>query len=60
MFCNKFGQGDIAMLDGNRVKILACILDEDGSFWYEVEPIDFNPPARFRTREVPQEALKEI
>lgn len=62
-----FGIGDIALLkDENnsyrdfRVKIVDCIRDEDGSWWYEVKPIDFTPPTRFATREVPQRSLKRI
>ena len=59
-----FGIGDIALLKDNsnecRVKIVDCIRDEDGSWWYEVKPIDFTPPTRFATREVPQRSLKHI
>jgi len=58
-----FGIGDIALLKDNsnecRVKVVDCIRDEDG-WWYEVKPIDFTPPTRFATREVPQRSLKHI
>lgn len=54
----KFGQGDIAMLEGKfKVKIVMPIQDEDGSWWYEVEAIDFEAPFN---REVPQSALSQI
>ncbi|MBO7731006.1 MAG: hypothetical protein J6S67_00585 [Methanobrevibacter sp.] len=57
----KFGIGDIALLDGHFVvKVVDCIKDEDGSWWYEVKPIDFTPPSRYATREVPQKSLKAI
>lgn len=55
-----FGVGDIARLGEFRVKVLEVIQDEDDSYWYEVEPIGFEPPARFKTREVPQSALERI
>ena len=52
----EFGVGDIAMLDQFKVKVIACFLEEDGSWWYEVEPVEFNSI----TREVRQERLKAI
>lgn len=39
----RFGIGDVALLDGEfKVKIILPIQDEDGSWWYEVESIEFN------------------
>ena len=56
----KFGQGDIAKLGSHRVKVLACFLDENGEWWYEVEGLDIDPGLRWLTREVPQDALEEL
>lgn len=56
-----FGKGDLALLENrHRVKILAVMQDEDGSYWYEVEGIDLIPPVRLLTREVPQSALEHL
>jgi hypothetical protein len=51
-----FGKGDIAMCGKFKVKIVECIQDEDGSWWYEIEPVEFNS----FTREVPQSKLKRL
>jgi hypothetical protein len=51
-----FGKGDIATLDDTFiVRIEEVIEDENGTFWYEVRPIDFDAI----TREVPQKRLEE-
>lgn len=51
-----FKQGDIAMCDGRfKVKVLEVIQDEDGSWWYEIQSIEFDSI----TREVPQSKLTE-
>ena len=55
----KFGIGDIALLEGYRVKVLSCTLD-DGVWWYEVEAIDLDDWARAYTREVRQNQLKAL
>lgn len=62
----KFGEGDIAILRSHRdptithrVKIIMPIQDEDGSWWYEIEGLDIEPPFRLLTREVPQDWLEE-
>lgn len=56
----KFGVGDIAMLSEKfKVKVLECIQDEDGSWWYEVTPTDWTPIGMVN-REVPQKALRAI
>lgn len=52
----EFGKGDIAMCGKFKVKIVECIQDEDGSWWYEIEPIGFSS----LTREVPQSKLKRL
>lgn len=62
----KFGTGDFAILDGKfHVRVVDCIQDEDGSWWYEVKPIDVDPVAagfgeRWATREVREDRLKAI
>ena len=62
-----FGVGDIAILVSHndpsishRVKIIECISDESGEWWYEVEGIDLSPSVRLLTREVPQDWLEKI
>lgn len=60
----KFGVGDVAMLHNPygqpfRVKVLECIQDEDGSWWYEVAPTDWDIIG-VCNREVPQKALRAI
>ena len=57
----QFGKGDIALChnprgEDFRVKIAEVIQDEDGSYWYEVEAIDFDT----FNREVPQKQLKAL
>ena len=53
----EFGKSDIAMCGDIKVRIVECIQqDEDGSWWYEIEPVEFNS----FTREVPQSKLKQI
>ena len=53
----RFGVGDIAMLDGQfRVKVIMPILDND-TWFYEVEAVDFDAPF---TREVHQDQLSAI
>ena len=59
----EFGVGDIAMLKNPygqpfKVKVTECIKDEDGSWWYEVTPTDFEPIGMVN-REVPQKALSK-
>ena len=52
-----FGVGDI-VTDGNfKMKVVMPIQDEDGSWFYECEALDFEAPF---TREIPQEHLKAI
>ena len=55
-----FGVGDIAMLYDTKVKILEVAQDEKDSYWYIVEPINLEPPARLTTKEIPQSALERI
>ena len=54
----KFGVGDLAVLDDYLVEIVMPIRDEDGNWWYEVEAIDLDEPYRSFHREVKQEQLK--
>lgn len=58
----KFGKGDIALLKNRygkdfKVKVLECIQDEDGSWWYEVTPL-WDSTLRLPNREVPQRSLE--
>lgn len=47
---------DAIVFDGQfRMRVIKPILDDDGSWWYECEAIDFEAPF---TREVPQSSLK--
>lgn len=52
----QFGVGDIARLDQFTVKVTEVIQDEDGIYYYEVEPVDFNSIRR----EVRQDKLSPV
>ena len=53
----RFGEGDIVMThDGFRCKVKMPIQDENGEWFYEVEPVDF----KAFPREIPQGLLKDI
>lgn len=59
-----FGNGDVAMLRNPygipfKVRVEECIQDEDGSWWYEVSPLDWDVVG-VCNREVPQKALTAI
>lgn len=51
----KFGFGDVVKIRGEEIlaKVACEILDEDGSIWYEVEPVGFES----FTREVKESDL---
>ena len=56
----KFGVGDVVRIKdgmGFIVKVVMPIQDEDGSWWYEVKPVDFEPPF---TREIREEDLELV
>lgn len=44
----KFKLGDIVKIREEKTlaKVVKPIQDEDGSFWYEVEPVDFKAACR--------------
>ena len=52
----QFGVGDIVIVKDcdARAIVRNCVLDEDGFWYYEVEPVDF----KSFTREVKQSNLK--
>ena len=60
----KFGCGDLAWLhDGDKttkVRIVECINDEDGKWWYEVECAEDWALPNLITREVPQAKLTPV
>ena len=61
----KFGVGDVALCSNPRgedfkVKIVTVFQDEDGRYWYEVEPLEFNSFTREVFRLEPQVHLKNI
>ena len=61
----KFGVGDYAKFTSSGgyiyiVKIIDCILDESGKWFYEVEATDLSPAYRAITREISQDKLEEI
>lgn len=49
----KFGVGDIVTDGMFLMKVVSPIKDEDGSWWYECEPVDF----KAFPREIPQHKL---
>lgn len=51
----RFKKGDVALLNEFVVKITEVIQDEDGYYWYEVIPMEFNS----FPREVSQDQLRE-
>lgn len=60
----KFKKGNVALLKNRygedfKVKVLECIQDEDGAWWYEVTPTDWTPIG-IVNREVPQKALEVL
>lgn len=52
-----FGVGDIVTDGQFKMKVLKVIQDEDDSYWYECEPVDFKMVIPF-TREIPQKRLE--
>lgn len=52
----KFGQGDIVTDGKFRMRIITVIQDEDGSYYYECVPTDFDA----FPREVPQDRLQAV
>lgn len=53
----KFRQGDI-VTDGEFIlKVVEPIQDEDGTWWYECEALEFKAPFN---REIPQAKLSEV
>lgn len=53
----KFGVGDIVTDGKFKMKVVMPIQDEDGSWFYECDALDFETPF---TREIPQNRLKAI
>ena len=53
----KFGVGDIVKVRQSEelCRVVMPIQDEDGSWWYEIEAVDFNAPFN---REVKQDDLR--
>lgn len=56
-----FGVGDVVMVEGKfKCKVVTVMQDEDDSYWYEVEGLDFIPCIKSITREVPQSVIENI
>ena len=56
MMRQKFGVGDIVTDGKFKMKVIMPIQDDDGSWWYECKPIDFEA----FTREIPQSRLQSV
>ena len=54
-----FGVGDVAQIIGSntKVRIVEVIQDENNEYWYTVEALNLEAPARLTTNELPQSAL---